>query len=82
MVEDIQRIRREAEQEAQRYFRDPKGLIERARQDGMSDDNIVRRMTQNKSSAVVHACAEKFAKHLGMSIAQFKRIAGPRSVTL
>jgi hypothetical protein len=78
--EDIRRIWQEAKEKAREYVHDPKAMIEIARQQGWSDEEVVLRMTQNKSAATVHAFAEKFAKHLGMTIAQFKRVAGPRSV--
>jgi hypothetical protein len=78
--EDIRRIWQDAKEKARDYVHDPKAMIELARLEGLNDEEIVLRMTQNKSAATVHAFAEKFAKHLGMTVAQFKRVAGPRSV--
>ncbi len=78
--EEIKRIHREAREQARLFERNPRALVDFCHQHGLSNEEIVVKMTQNKSAAMVRAFAEKFAADLGMTPAQFIKIAGPRSV--
>ena len=62
-----------------RYTSDPSALIKLARQKGWRDDRIVRELMRGMTAADVRAFAGKWAGALGISPAEFVRLAGPRS---
>lgn len=62
-----------------RYSSDPSQLIKLAREKGWSNDRIVRELMRGMTAADVRVYAKKWAAALGISPAEFVRLAGPRS---
>lgn len=62
-----------------RYSSDPSQLIKLAREKGWGNDRIVREMMRGMTAADVRAFAKKWAAALGITPAEFVRLAGQRS---
>jgi len=62
-----------------RYADDLAGCIKAAHQKGLSNEKIIRELTRGATAAEVRAVAQKWAAALGLSVADFVRLAGPRS---
>ncbi|MBA7668365.1 hypothetical protein ES703_76475 [subsurface metagenome] len=62
-----------------RYTTDRKAIIELAREDGMSNYQIIVKLTQGRSYKETKSVATKWHEHLGITYGVFMKMARGRS---